>query len=48
MVNIALSLTYYLKGWILNRIPEQLVEAREVVSFNRVFGSLSHKNIPII
>lgn len=44
----SLSLTYYLKGWILNRIPGiNWLRLREVVSFNGVYGSLSHKNNPI-
>ncbi|MDD2437780.1 MAG: DUF5686 family protein [Massilibacteroides sp.] len=44
----SLSLTYYLKGWILNRIPViNWLRLREVVSFNGVYGSLSHKNNPI-
>lgn len=44
----SLSLTYYLKGWILNRIPGiNWLRLREVVSFNGVYGSLSDKNNPV-
>lgn len=44
----SLSMTYYLKGWILNRIPGvNWLRLREVVSFNGVYGSLSDKNNPV-
>lgn len=44
----SLSMTYYLKGWILNRIPGiNWLRLREVVSFNSVYGTLSDKNNPI-
>lgn len=44
---VSLDVTYYLKGWILNRIPfVKWLRMREVVSFNGIFGSLSDKNNP--
>jgi hypothetical protein len=40
---------YFLKGWILNRIPLiNLLKWREVFSFNVIYGSLSDKNNPDI
>lgn len=40
-------LTYYLKGWILNRIPVvKWLKLREVVSFSGVYGNLTDKNNP--
>lgn len=40
--------TYYLKGWILNRIPlVRLLRLREVVSFRAVAGTLSERNDPL-
>ena len=42
-------LTYYLKGWILNRIPGvKWLKLREVVSFSGFYGSLSDKNNPAL
>ena len=42
------SSTYYLKGWILNRIPLiNRLGLREVVSFRAIAGSLSDKNNPL-
>ena len=39
--------TYYLKGWIFNRIPLwNRLKFREVLSFSGVYGGLSSKNIP--
>lgn len=39
--------TYYLKGWILNRIPlVKHLRLREVVSFRALAGSLSERNDP--
>lgn len=39
--------TYYLKGWIFNRIPLiKHLKLREVASFNMVYGGLSQKNNP--
>lgn len=45
---VSLSMTYYLKGWLLNRIPGiNWLRLREVVSFNGVYGRLSNKNNPV-
>ena len=42
------SLTYYLKGWILNRVPLiKRLKLREVVSFRILTGSLSERNNPV-
>ena len=42
-------MTYYLKGWILNRIPLiKWLRLREVVSFSGVFGDLTDKNNPML
>ena len=42
------SLTYYLKGWILNRVPLiKKLKLREVVSFRILTGSLSERNNPV-
>lgn len=44
---VSLDLTYYLKGWILNRIPGvNWLKLREVVSFNAIYGGLTDKNNP--
>ena len=44
---VALHATYYLKGWILNRIPlVNKLKLREVLSFSGIYGSLSPKNNP--
>lgn len=44
---VSLDLTYYLKGWILNRIPGvNWLKLREVVSFNGIYGGLTNKNNP--
>ena len=44
---LILYLTYYLKGWILNRIPVvKWLKLREVVSFSGVYGNLTDKNNP--
>ena len=41
------SATYYMKGWLLNRIPGiKWFKLREVLSFNGFYGSLSNKNNP--
>ncbi|MDR2810407.1 MAG: DUF5686 and carboxypeptidase regulatory-like domain-containing protein [Tannerellaceae bacterium] len=44
---LSFFLTYYLKGWILNRIPlVRRLALREVVSISGLYGSLSDKNNP--
>ncbi|MDR1919704.1 MAG: DUF5686 and carboxypeptidase regulatory-like domain-containing protein [Tannerellaceae bacterium] len=44
----SLFLTYYMKGWILNRIPlVQWLGLREVVSVSALYGGLSDKNNPL-
>lgn len=41
--------TYYLKGWILNRIPGvKWFKLREVISFSGVYGGLADKNNPAL
>lgn len=46
---VSLHATYYLKGWILNRIPIiKKAKLREVVSFSALYGSLSAKNNPML
>ena len=43
----SLFATYYLKGWILNRIPlVKRLHLREVVSFAMLYGGLSPQNNP--
>jgi len=45
---VSLNMTYYLKGWILNRIPGiNWLRLREVISFNGIYGNLTNKNNPI-
>lgn len=44
---VALHATYYLKGWIFNRIPGwNKLKFREVISFSGIHGGLSPKNDP--
>ncbi|MBR4136172.1 MAG: carboxypeptidase-like regulatory domain-containing protein [Bacteroidales bacterium] len=44
---VSLYATYYLKGWIFNRIPLwNRLKFREVLSFSGVYGGLSAKNNP--
>jgi hypothetical protein len=44
---VSLTATYYLKGWILNRIPfVRWLKFREVVSFSGIYGTLSDRNNP--
>ena len=44
----ALHLTYYMKGWLFNRIPGlKLLKLREVVSFHILAGYLGDKNNPL-
>jgi hypothetical protein len=46
---VSLNATYYLKGWILNRIPLiRWLKFREVVSFNGIYGNLSNRNNPAL
>jgi len=46
---VSFNATYYLKGWIFNRIPGlNWLKLREVVSFNGIYGSLSDKNNPVM
>jgi hypothetical protein len=43
----SLFLTYYMKGWILNRVPlVRWLRLREVVSVSALYGGLSGKNNP--
>ena len=44
---VGLHATYYLKGWILNRIPGiNKLKLREVISFSAIYGGLTNKNNP--
>lgn len=46
---VAWYMTYYFKGWILNRIPGiNKLRLRGVVSFNGIYGGLSKKNNPFL
>jgi hypothetical protein len=46
---VSLNATYYLKGWLLNRIPLiRWLKFREVVSFNGIYGNLSDRNNPAL
>ena len=46
---VSFNATYYLKGWILNRIPGiKWVRLREVLSFNMIYGGLTDKNNPTL
>jgi hypothetical protein len=46
---VSLDATYYLKGWILNRIPlVNLLQLREVISFSGIYGGLSDRNNPAV
>jgi hypothetical protein len=46
---VSVEATYYLKGWILNRIPLiNLLQLREVVSFSGICGDLSDRNNPAL
>lgn len=46
---VSFNATYYLKGWILNRIPGiKWLRLREVLSFNMVYGGLTDKNNPTL
>lgn len=44
---VAVYATYYLKGWIFNRIPLwNRLNFREVISFSGIYGGITPKNIP--
>ena len=46
---VSFNATYYLKGWILNRIPGiKWLRLREVRSFNMIYGGLTDKNNPTL
>lgn len=46
---VSFNATYYLKGWILNRIPGiKWLRLREVLSFNIIYGGLTDKNNPTL
>ena len=46
---VSFNATYYLKGWILNRIPGiKWLRLREVLSFNMIYGGLTHKKYPTL
>jgi len=45
--SISWDVTYYLNGWLLNRVPLiKRLKWREVLSFRGVYGSLSDRNSP--
>ena len=45
----SLHMTYYMKGWLFNRIPGlKLLKLREVVSFHMLAGYLGDRNNPNI
>lgn len=45
----SLHLTYYMKGWLFNRIPGiKLLKLREVISFHMLAGYLGDRNNPYI
>ena len=47
--SVSFNATYYLKGWILNRIPGiKWLRLREVLSFNMIYGGLTDKNNPTL
>ena len=46
---VSFNATYYLKGWILNRIQGiKWLRLREVLSFNMIYGGLTDKNNPTL
>ena len=46
---VSFNATYYLKGWILNRIPGiKWLRLHEVLSFNMIYGGLTDKNNPTL
>lgn len=45
---VSFNATYYMKGFILNRIPiVKWLKLREVFSFNMIYGDLTKKNNPV-
>lgn len=45
---VSFNVTYYMKGWLLNRIPGiRWLKFREVLSFNGIYGNLTDKNNPL-
>lgn len=45
---VSFYFTYYLKGWILNRVPVvKWLKLREVVSVSGMYGNLTDKNNPL-
>lgn len=46
---VSFNATYYMKGWILNRVPlVKWLQLREVISFNMIYGGLTDKNNPTL
>lgn len=46
---VGIQLTYYFKGWIMNRIPGlNKLKLRGVISFSGIYGGLSKKNNPYL
>lgn len=46
---VSLYMTYFFKGWILNRIPGiNRLKLRGVVSFSMIYGGLTKKNNPYL
>lgn len=46
---VSLYMTYFFKGWILNRIPGiNRLKLRGVVSFSAIYGGLTKKNNPYL
>ena len=46
---VSFNATYYMKGWLLNRIPGiKWLRLREVLSFNMIYGGLTDKNNPTL
>ena len=46
---VSFYFTYYMKGWILNRIPGvKWLRLREVISFSGFYGGLTDKNNPAL
>ena len=46
---VGVYLTYFFKGWIMNRIPGlNKLKLRGVVSFSGIYGGLTNKNNPYL